>query len=128
MDHLMSRGDRRERMFLDDVDRQDFFKALAGACQKTGWQAHAYCLMTNHHHQAVETPEPNWAAGMAWLRSAYTIRHNHRRRLLGHVFSGWYLETSRAANVKLHRHRGRSPRAGSEQTQFRLQGRISDGK
>ena len=42
MYHVMSRGNRREKIFLDDVDRQDFIKALAEACQKTGWQVHAY--------------------------------------------------------------------------------------
>jgi hypothetical protein len=42
--HVMDRGDRREDIFLDDVDRQDFLKTLAEACRKTGWQAHAYCL------------------------------------------------------------------------------------
>jgi putative transposase len=44
MYHVMSRGNRREKSFLDDVDRQDFIKTLAEACQKTGWQGHAYCL------------------------------------------------------------------------------------
>ena len=44
----MSRGDRREDIFLDDVDRQNFLKTLAEACQKTDWPAHAYCLMRNH--------------------------------------------------------------------------------
>src|ERR1035437_7909877 len=38
--HVMSRGDRREDIFLDDVDRHDFLKTLAEACQKTGWQVH----------------------------------------------------------------------------------------
>ncbi len=46
--HLMSRGDRREDIFRDDVDRQDFLKTLAEACQKTGFQVHAYCVMGNH--------------------------------------------------------------------------------
>ena len=36
--HVMSRGDRREDIYLDDVDRHDFLKTLAEACQKTGWQ------------------------------------------------------------------------------------------
>jgi REP element-mobilizing transposase RayT len=90
MYHLMSRGDRRERIFLDDVDRQDFIKTLAEACQKTSWQVHAYCLMSNHYHLVVETPEPNLVAGMAWLQSTYTIRLNHRHKLVGHVFSGRY--------------------------------------
>ncbi len=43
--HIMNRGDRRENIFVDDVDRQDFLKTLAEACQKTSWQMHAYCLM-----------------------------------------------------------------------------------
>ena len=88
--HVMDRGDRREDIFLDDVDRQDFLKTLAEACQKTGFEIHAYCLMPNHFHLVVETPEANLVAGMAWLLSAYTIRFNHRHQLTGHVFSGRY--------------------------------------
>jgi REP element-mobilizing transposase RayT len=72
----MSRGDRREDIYLDDVDRQDLLKTLAEACQKTGFQVHAYCLMRNHFHLVVQTPEANLVAGMAWLLSAYTIRFN----------------------------------------------------
>ena len=90
MYHLMSRGDQRDDIFLDDVDRHDFIKTLAEACQKTGWQVHAYCLMSNHYHLVVETPEPNLVPGMAWLQSTYTIRLNHRHKLVGHVFSGRY--------------------------------------
>ena len=88
--HVMSRGDRRENIFLDDVDRQDFLKTLAEAAQKSGWQIHAYCLMSNHFHAVLETPDANLVAGMRWLLSAYTIRLNHRHNLFGHVFSGRY--------------------------------------
>jgi REP element-mobilizing transposase RayT len=88
--HVMSRGDRREDIFLDDVDRQDFLRTLAETSQKTGFEVHAYCLMRNHFHLVVETPEGNLVAGMAWLLSAYTIRMNHRHELSGHVFSGRY--------------------------------------
>src|SRR5260370_675421 len=90
MYHVMRRGDRREKIFLDDIDRQDFIKSVAKASQKTGWQVHAYCLMPNHYHVALETPEANLVAGMAWLQSAYTIRLNHRHKLIGHVLSGRY--------------------------------------
>ena len=85
IDHLMSRGDRREDIFLDDVDRQDCVKTLAEACQKTGFEVHADCLMRNHFHLVVETPDANLVAGMAWLLSAYTIGLNHRHKLFGHV-------------------------------------------
>jgi len=88
--HVMDRGNRGEKIFLDDVDRQDFLKTLAETCQKTGFEIHAYCLMPNHFHLVVETPEANLVAGMAWLLSAYTIRFNHRHQITGHVFSGRY--------------------------------------
>jgi putative transposase len=84
--HVMSRGDRREDIFLDDVDRQDFIKTLAEVCRKTGFQVHAYCLMPNHFHLVVETPSANLVEGMRWLLSAYTIRLNHRHKLSGHVW------------------------------------------
>jgi REP element-mobilizing transposase RayT len=64
MYHVMSRGNRREAIFLDDVDRYDFLKTLAEACQKTEWQVHAYCLMGNHYHLVLETPNANLVAGM----------------------------------------------------------------
>ena len=88
--HVMDRGDRREDIFVDDVDRHDFLKTLAEACQKTGWQVHAYCLMRNHFHMVLETPNGNLVEGMKWFLSAYTIRLNHRQKLFGHVFSGRY--------------------------------------
>src|ERR1035441_8955000 len=72
--HVMDRDDRRENIFVDDVDRQDFLKTLAEAGQKTGWQLHAGCLMGNHFHLVLETPNANLVAGMRWFLSAYTIR------------------------------------------------------
>ena len=89
--HVLSRGDRREDIFLDDTDRQEFLKTLAEACQKTGWQVHAYCLMNDHFHLVVETPNANLVEGMRWLLSAYTSRLNRRHQLFGHVFSGRYM-------------------------------------
>lgn len=88
--HVMSRGDRRENIYVDDVDRQDFLKTLAEACQKADWQVHAYCLMPNHFHLVVETPNANLVEGMHWLLSTYTIRLNHRHQMTGHLFSGRY--------------------------------------
>jgi putative transposase len=88
--HVMSRGDQREDIFLDDVDRHDLIKTLAEACQKTDWQIHAFCLMGNHYHLVLETPNGNLVSGMAWLQSTFTIRLNNRHQLAGHVLSGRY--------------------------------------
>ena len=88
--HLMNRGDRREPIFLDDRDRRAFLETLAQACQKTAWQVHAYCLMPNHFHLVVETPQGNLVAGMKWFLGTYTARFNRRHKFFGHLFSGRY--------------------------------------
>ena len=90
MDHVINRGDRREAIFQDDQDRQRFRSKLGEACQKTNWQVHAFCLMPNHLHLVLETPQPNLVAGMKWLLGTYTIRHNRRHKEFGHLFSGRY--------------------------------------
>jgi REP element-mobilizing transposase RayT len=88
--HVMNRGDRREPIFKDDVDRYRFIATLGEACMKTGWQVHALCLMLNHFHLVVETPQPNLVAGMKWFLGTYTSRFNRRHKLFGHLFSGRY--------------------------------------
>ncbi len=88
--HVMNRGDRRQAIFASDADRQCFLQTLTEACQKTGWQVHAFCLMDNHFHFVVETPQPNLVEGMKWLLGTYTGRFNRRHREFGHLFSGRY--------------------------------------
>ena len=86
MYHVMNRGDGGEDIFQDNEDRKRFLSTLGKACQKTGWQVHGYCLMRNHFHLVVETPNANLVEGMRWFLSAYTIRLNHHQKLFGHVF------------------------------------------
>src|SRR6266511_4087257 len=88
--HIMSRGDRREDIFRDDFDRESFQQTLADVCAKTAWQVHAFCLMPNHFHLVVETPQANLVAGMKWFLGTYTARFNRRHKLSGHVFAGRY--------------------------------------
>ena len=86
----MNRGDRRESIFKDDHDREHFLATLGEACAKTSWQVHAFCLMPNHFHLVVETPQANLVAGMKWFLGTYTTRFNRRHKLFGHLFSGRY--------------------------------------
>ncbi len=88
--HVMNRGDQREDIFADDDDRRRFRSTLEEACTKTEWQVHAYCLMRNHFHLVVETPQANLVAGMRWLLGVYTKRFNIRHKLCGHLFAGRY--------------------------------------
>lgn len=88
--HVLNRGDRREPIFKGREDYKVFLQTLGQACAKTGWQVHAYCLMPNHFHLVVETPQPNLVAGMKWFLGAYTGRFNRRHKLYGRLFSGRY--------------------------------------
>ncbi len=88
--HLMNRGDHREPIFKDDEDREAFLVTLGEVCEKTGWQVQALCLMPNHFHLVLETPQPNLVAGMKWFLGTYTARFNRRHKVFGHLFSGRY--------------------------------------
>ena len=88
--HVMARGNRRERIFHDDVDRRFFLKTLGEACARTGWQVHAWVLMRNHYHLMLETPQANLVEGMKWLQNTYTRRFNTRHRLWGRLFGDRY--------------------------------------
>jgi REP element-mobilizing transposase RayT len=74
--HVMNRGDRREPIFHDDTDREQFLATLGEACQKAAWEVHAFCLMPNHFHLVVGTPQGNLVAGMQWMLGTYTGRFN----------------------------------------------------
>lgn len=88
--HVTSRGDRREDIFLDDEDRQEWIRVLSLVCERFNWAVHAYCQMTNHYHLLVETAEGNLSAGMRQLNGLYTQRVNRRHGLVGHLFQGRY--------------------------------------
>ncbi len=48
-----------------------FEKALFEVCEKCRWTVHAFVVMSNHFHLAVETPEANLVGGMAWLQGTF---------------------------------------------------------
>ena len=88
--HITTRGNARRAIFKDDRDRQlflDTLKKVAGLCN---WLCHAYCLMDNHFHLVIETPEGNLAKGMRQLNGIYTQAYNRRHRRVGHLFQGRY--------------------------------------
>ena len=86
--HVTSRGDRREAIFEDDEDRLIFLRTLAEVVERFNWLCHAYCLMTNHCHLLVETPDGNLSKGMRHLNGVYTQATNRRHARTGHLFQG----------------------------------------
>ena len=88
--HVTSRGDRREDIYHDDIDRLTWLAILAQTCERFNWQIHAWCQMSNHYHLIVETAEGNLSGGMRQLNGVYTQNVNRRHRHTGHVFQGRY--------------------------------------
>ena len=86
--HVTSRGDRREDIYLDDADREAWLAVLSQVCKRFNWTVHAYCLMSNHYHLLVETPDANLSAGMRQLNGVYTQHVNRRHGRVGHVYQG----------------------------------------
>ncbi len=88
--HLTNRGNAGQTIFEDDVDRIAFLSVLGDVVDRMGWLCHAYCLMGNHYHLMVETPEANLSGGMRRLNGSYTQRFNRRHERFGHLFQGRY--------------------------------------
>ena len=88
--HVTARGDCREDIYLDDMDRAGYLKLLGEVCARFNWILHTYCLMANHYHLIIETPDANLAVGMRQLNGVYTQRFNRRHHRVGHVFRGRY--------------------------------------
>jgi putative transposase len=88
--HIINRGNYRRDVFETAGAATAFEKTLSAACIQFQWRLHAYALMRNHFHLALETPEPNLVDGMHWLQSAFATRFNRFRRENGHLFQGRY--------------------------------------
>jgi len=86
--HLTSRGNEKKRIFLGDEDRKSFLNLLDDVNTRYHWICHAYCLMNNHYHLLIETPEGNLSMGMRQLNGVYTQAFNRRHGRVGHLFQG----------------------------------------
>lgn len=88
--HITSRGNARQGIFLDDGDRTTFLKILGDVVERYNWICYAYCLMANHYHLLIETPDANLSRGMQQLNGVYTQAFNRRHHSVGHLLQGRY--------------------------------------
>ncbi len=88
--HVTSRGDRQDDIYETDADREGFLSLLGDVCSTYNWVCHAYCLMSNHYHLLIETPDANLSKGMRQLNGVYTQSFNRSHSRVGHVFQGRY--------------------------------------
>jgi putative transposase len=88
--HVFARGVNRQRIFVDEQDYDRYLRLLASAVKRQRWYCMSYCLMPNHVHLLIETPEPNLGAGMQWLHGLYGQSFNERHQRVGHLFQDRY--------------------------------------
>ena len=99
--HVVAKGNAGHAIVLNDTDRRAFLERLGGTVEKHRWSCLAYCLLDNHFHLIVETPEPNLGVGMQWLKSAYAQDFNHRHDRRGHLFGGRFYSVAFQRNAHL---------------------------
>lgn len=88
--HVLARGNERRAIFWDDGDRRRFLELVAELDARFHWRILFYCLMSNHYHLLVKTPEPNLARGMRHLNGVYAQSFNRRHGRVGHLLQGRY--------------------------------------
>jgi len=86
--HVGAKGNNGAPIVLDREDRAVFFHILRRVERRYGWRLHVKCLMGNHYHLVLETPEADISAGMQWLNGRYAQDFNHRHAVDGHLFQG----------------------------------------
>jgi putative transposase len=88
--HVRSRGNAKQDIFQDDGDRILFLDFLRDSIQRHEWICHGYCLMDNHYHMLIETPQDNLIEGMRDLTQRFTQSMNFKHSRTGHLFQGRY--------------------------------------
>lgn len=88
--HVTSRGNEQKDVFKSRRDRDQFLSYLESAVERYGVVIHAWCLMSNHYHLLLETPDGNLSQIMRHINGAYTTYFNVKRKRAGHLFQGRY--------------------------------------
>ena len=88
--HITVRGNARQAIFLSRKDFTDFLSILSLTVKRYHFLLHAYCLMDNHYHLLLETPEGNLSKGMRQLNGLYAQHFNKKHQRVGHLLQGRY--------------------------------------
>ena len=84
--HVGSRGNRGCQIYMDNEERETFLRIFGRLSKRHGWSLGTYCLMTNHYHLLVETPDADISVGMQLLNGQYAQAFNRRHGYEGHLF------------------------------------------
>ena len=84
----MARGNGRQAIVRDDIDRDRLLEQLGNAVVRCSWHVYAFVIMSNHLHVVLKTPQPNLSRGMQSFLSGYANKWSRRHHFSGHVFQG----------------------------------------
>lgn len=84
--HVMGRGIERKKIFLSDIDRNDFLARLSELAQAGAIEIYAWALMPNHFHILCKTKDMPLASCMGRVLTGYVVNFNKRHRRYGHLF------------------------------------------
>jgi len=88
--HVMSKGRRGDIVFLEEKDYLDFINLLKEVSDMWKVRIGAYCLMSNHYHLLIQTPDANLSRCMRHINGVYTQRFNRYHNCDGQLFRGRY--------------------------------------
>ena len=86
--HVINRANFRRKIFKDPEAAKAFIRVLKESAEGFGWRVHAYVLMPDHFHLALELNEANLSLGMKWLQGTWVRRSNQIKRIQGRPFQG----------------------------------------
>ncbi|MFK5880859.1 MAG: transposase [Sulfurospirillum sp.] len=93
--HVYNRGVARNKIFLNDSDKEKFLELLAEVSREYKFNIHSFCLMNNHYHLLIENKKENLSDGMRQLNAKYATYFNHKYKRIGHLwqdrFKSWYI-------------------------------------
>jgi putative transposase len=99
--HVYARGNEKRRIFVDDFDRQVYLELFGQVVTRQRWSCLAYCLMPNHVHWLIRTPEPNLGEGVQLVHGPFAQGFNVRHHRVGHLFQGRYGAVAMADDAQL---------------------------
>jgi REP element-mobilizing transposase RayT len=88
--HVINRGLERREIFRSKQDYEYFLALLSQLHEKYGLLVHSYCLMPNHYHLYLETPNGYLSKIMRQLDGHYTQKFNKKYARVGPLMQGRY--------------------------------------
>ena len=129
--HVMSRGDGRERIFLDDRDYQKFNFLLQEMVEHYDVECRDICLIPNHFHLTLFHERENLSDAMQFLKGEFAIWWNDSHDHVGHVFEGPFKDQiveEQDYALSLARYIALTPRELMREEAFRSRQRVIGGR